>query len=157
VTFEQAIEIILKWEGGYVNDPRDPGGETRYGISKKSFPDLDIANLTLHQAKQIYLENYWMPVRARELPAILRLPVFDTAVNMGVKTAIKLLQRAAYVVVDGHVGPKTIEACERFPGPTWSRFMSKRAKRYTELSTFSTYGDGWLNRLFDVARASLEK
>jgi lysozyme family protein len=157
MTFEQAVEIILRWEGGYVNDPRDPGGETRYGISKKSFPDLDIANLTLHQAKQIYLEQYWMPVRARELPVILRLPVFDTAVNMGVKTAIKLLQKAAYVVVDGHVGPKTIEACERFPGPVWSRFMAKRAKRYTELANFGTFGDGWLNRLFDVARASLEK
>lgn len=157
MNFERAIETVLRWEGGEVNDPRDPGGHTKYGISQRAFPDLDIANLTLHQAKQIYLEQYWMPVRARDLPAILRLPVFDTAVNMGVGTAIKLLQRAAYVVVDGKVGPKTIEACERFPGPTWSRFMAKRAKRYTELSTFGAYGDGWLNRLFDVARASLEK
>lgn len=157
MTFEQAVEVVLKWEGGEVNDPRDPGGHTKFGISRRAFPDLDIAALTLNQAKQIYLEKYWMPVRARELPKILRLPVFDTAVNMGVGTAIKLLQRAAYVVVDGQLGPKTLEACERFPGPTWSRFLAKRAKRYAELSGFTTYGDGWLNRLFDVARASLEK
>jgi lysozyme family protein len=141
MNFEQAVQVVLKWEGGFVDDPRDPGQATKFGISKAANPDIDIANLTLHQAKQIYLEQYWMPVRARELPVILRLPVFD----------------CAYVVVDGHVGPKTIEACERFPGPVWSRFMAKRAKRYTELETFGTFGDGWLNRLFDVARASLEK
>lgn len=157
MNFEQAIAVILKWEGGFVDDPEDPGKATRFGISKRAHPDVDIASLTLNQAKQIYLEQYWMPVRARELPAILRLPVFDTAVNMGVGTAVKLLQRAAYVVVDGQIGPKTIEACERYPGPVWTRFMAKRAKRYAELSTFDTYGDGWLNRLFDVARASMEK
>ena len=82
-TFEDALKFVLKWEGGYSNDPNDPGGETKFGISKRSYPNLDIKNLTLKQAKEIYFQNYWLKAGCDKLTSPLDIIVFDTAVNMG--------------------------------------------------------------------------
>ncbi len=90
--FEKAIEFVLSWEGGYVNDPRDPGGETNYGISKRSFPSLDIKNLTRDQAKQIYFEKYWLKADCDQLAWPINLVVLDTAVNCGVIPAKEMLR-----------------------------------------------------------------
>jgi lysozyme family protein len=155
VNFEAAIAHVLRYEGGLSDDTRDPGGLTRFGISQRAHPDLDIAALTLNEAKQIYLRDYWWPVRAHELPEALRLPVFDCAVNQGVGTAVKLLQRAVGVPADGVIGPATMKAVAEDPRRAWTRFMAKRARRYAENPQFGVYGDGWLNRLFDVARSSM--
>lgn len=86
MNFETAIAYVLRYEGSLSDDKRDPGGLTKFGISQRAYPDLDIAGLTLNEAKQIYLRDYWWPVRAHELPETLRLVVFDCAVNQGVKT-----------------------------------------------------------------------
>ena len=67
MTFEEIIDRVIESEGGYVNDPDDPGGETKYGISKRAYPEIVIKDLTIKQAKQIYYEDYWTPSKADQL------------------------------------------------------------------------------------------
>lgn len=80
--FAAALELLLHFEGGYVNDPNDAGGETKYGISKRAYPNLDIASLTKSDAAEIYLRDYWDACRCSEMPEPLSLSVFDYAVNI---------------------------------------------------------------------------
>ena len=116
--FFEAIEIILKHEGGYVNDKDDPGGETKYGITKRFYPNIDIKYLTKKEAKQIYKDDYWDKNRVDELPEQLRYIFFDMCVNMGRGTAVKILQRSAVssgqkIAVDGGLGPMTLKAIQK--------------------------------------------
>jgi len=109
--FGLAIKKTLEFEGGYSNDPHDPGGETKFGISKRSYPDEDIAALTLRRAKEIYRRDYWAPCRLDEFAhQEVAEAVFDFAVNSGPRRAIQALQRVLGVRADGVVGPKTINA-----------------------------------------------
>ncbi len=114
-TFEQIIKVVLAHEGGYVNDPKDAGGETKYGISKRAFPRVDIQNLTIENATALYRRHYWEPSKAEILPISLRAIHFDTAVNCGTATAIRLLQRAAKVNDDGIFGGVTAGAALNVP------------------------------------------
>ena len=95
VEFEDIIEVVLHHEGGYVNDPDDPGGETNFGIAKRSHPDVDIANLTKDGAKEIYKEHYWDRNKVESLSEDLRHIYFDMCVNQGRGRAVKIMQRAA--------------------------------------------------------------
>ena len=95
VKFDEIIEVVLHHEGGYVNDPKDPGGETNFGIAKRSHPDVDIKNLTKDEAKQIYYQDYWMKNRVPQVPDNLKHIYFDMCVNQGRSRAVKILQRAA--------------------------------------------------------------
>ena len=109
MTIDQAFPILLQFEGTTFTDYRnDNGGETRYGISKASYPNLDIANLTSDQAKAIYATDYWLKGNCAKLKTELQYVHFDSAVNMGVVTAIKLLQRAANILDDGIFGSQTL-------------------------------------------------
>tara|TARA_Y100001963_G_C6523274_1_gene327640 strand:+ start:23 stop:496 length:474 start_codon:yes stop_codon:yes gene_type:complete len=116
MTFDEIIDKVLESEGGYVNDKDDAGGETNMGISKKAYPDVDIKNLTLKEAKQIYYEDYWVPSKAEQLPNQLREIYFDMVVNFGRRGAAKVLQSACNgkntykIKVDGMVGTATIGA-----------------------------------------------
>jgi lysozyme family protein len=150
--FDRAFEIVLGEEGGYSNDARDPGGETKYGIAKKFYPDVDIAALTKDDAKIIYERDYWTPVRAGELPWPLCLYVFDCAVNQGVPTAIRLLQESMGVVVDGKFGPITMQAASGLTSRGTARFMALRARRYAATRNYDVFGLGWFTRLFVVTR-----
>lgn len=146
--FRDAVEIVLKHEGGYVNDPNDPGGETKYGISKRAYPDVDIENLTLEQAKQIYLNDYWNRCQCDNLPAMVRLHVFDAAVNSGVSQAAKWLQRAVRVVEDGKIGAHTIMACRLSdPAVTAMRICAYRLHFLSELNGWKRYSKGWTARI----------
>jgi hypothetical protein len=89
MSFQQAVTFVLAREGGYANDPADPGGETNYGISKRAHPDLDIKSLTVEQAREIYREAYWGPAGCDGLSPGWALVVFDTAVNCGVTRALE--------------------------------------------------------------------
>lgn len=150
--FDLAFEHVVGLEGGYVNDPRDPGGETKFGITKRDHPQENIRNLTLGRAKEIYFKEYWAPVRASELPWPLARLVFDSAVNQGVATSVKLLQKAAGVLPDGVVGPKTLAAVERAElGELCALFLAERGLKYMRTANFSIYGRGWLKRLFKLA------
>lgn len=154
--FDRAFELVVGLEGGYTNDPRDPGGETKYGLSKRANPDLDIKNLTLDQAKAAYAERYWTPARCDELPWPLGLYVFDAAVNQGGGAEILMLQRAAGVAQDGILGVGTMKAITSAdPDELCNLFMAIRALRYTGTRNFDIYGRGWFKRLFSVARVVL--
>lgn len=95
MSFEKAIDFTLRWEGGYVNDPADPGGETKFGISKRAYPAEDIRRLTLERARLIYCRDYWNAINAEELNPQLAIAAFDTAVNMGVTRAKQWLPQCS--------------------------------------------------------------
>jgi lysozyme family protein len=109
-SFEDSMLFLKRWEGGYVADPDDHGGETKYGISKRSYPYLDIRNLTWKDVKLIYLKDYWKPMKCDEMQYPLARAVFDYGVNSGKSRSIKTLQLILNVMVDGVIGPKTLAA-----------------------------------------------
>ena len=150
-TFDQAFEIIIGHEGGYVNDPRDPGGETKYGISKRAYPKEDIKNLTLDRAKLLYKRDYWDAVEAESIPGAARLMLFDCAVNTGVGMAKKLLQRAVGTKDDGIIGPKTRAAISNTPDLAM-KFAGYWLQYYTDLPGWPTYGKGWTRRVANDLR-----
>ena len=145
MNFDKAFDRLIGHEGGYVNDPRDPGGETKFGISKRSYPNLDIANLTVEQAKAIYLRDFWEPLGDAH-PAI-KFQVFDFAVNSGIQTAIRKLQAAIGVADDGHFGAVSSAALQAMDvNDVLMRFVAKRLRFWTALSTWPTYSKGWALR-----------
>ena len=152
--FDSAVKHILQFEGGYVNDPDDAGGETNFGISKRSYPDEDIAGLTIDHAKDIYRRDYWDAVRADELPEYIRLSVFDMAVNMGTKAAVRILQKSVGAGVDGAIGPKTIAAANRIVSGADVDILTHRMEYYVDIverkPTQIKYLKGWLRRAIEV-------
>lgn len=151
--FDRAFEVLVGAEGDYINDPADPGGETKYGISKRAYPGVDIKALTLEDAKAIYRRDYWDRARCGELPWPLAFFVFDAAVNAGATPAVVLLQRLLRLPRDGIPGKATLEAAARAnQRDAVPRYLALRALRYTGTRNFDKYGEGWLFRLFSLAR-----
>lgn len=149
--FQYCIPILLQDEGGYVNDPHDPGGETKYGISKRQFPDLDIANLTPEQAAVIYYDKYWVPCGGGQIPEHLDLWVFTAAVMSGPAQAVKLLQETVGAGQDGQFGPLTLGRVQAFPGGRYHEYLGLFGQHLSGLPGWQYYGRGWLNRLFRLA------
>ena len=156
VKFDEIIEVVLHHEGGYVNDPKDPGGETNFGIAKRSHPDVDIKNLTKDGAKEIYYQEYWMKNRVPQLPDDLKHIYFDMCVNQGRGRAVKILQQTANakgagLKVDGGLGPKTIGALK---GVELQRVRAYRIKYYADLVTrkpdLERFYYGWFKRGLEV-------
>ena len=154
--FDDIIEVVLEHEGGYVNDPDDPGGETNFGIAKRSHPDVDIANLTKDGAKEIYKEHYWDRNKVEDLSEELRHIYFDMCVNQGKGRAVKIMQRAAnakgaVLKVDGGMGPMTIAAMD---GVELDRVRAYRVKYYADLVTrkpdLEKFYFGWFRRALEV-------
>lgn len=151
--FNGYIERILKHEGGYVNHPTDPGGETKYGISKRTYPTVDIRNLSRESAKQIYYRDFWLPLQAWELPNEFAFQALDAAVNHGHDNALRWIQRAVGVADDGRVGPTTLSGIRNTsPEDLVLGFNAERLEFYTKLSTFNTFGRGWVRRIADNLR-----
>ena len=158
--FLRAVEVVLGHEGGYVNDPRDLGGETKYGISKRSYPQEDIKNLTKERAMEIYYRDWWQRYTYGEIVDLaVATKVFDLSVNMGPSAAHKLLQKAlnwldgAGLVVDGVLGPLTIKAAnEADPARLIQALRYMAAERYFELVKARPENKafllGWLNRAY---------
>lgn len=151
-SFEKAFKEIVGVEGGYVNDPKDPGGETKYGISKRSYPNEDIANLTLERAKELYMNDYWNKCHCDTIPFPLDVLIFDTAVNQGTDFAIKELQRLLKVGQDGKIGQETESKLSslKLDNDTLAEFLYYRIMRYFVNSKFNTYGHGWIKRVLKV-------
>ena len=158
VKFDEIIEIVLHHEGGYVNDPKDPGGETNFGIAKRSHPDVDIKNLTKDGAKEIYKEHYWDGNKVESLPEELRHIYFDMCVNQGKGRAVKILQKAANakgknLKVDGGLGPKTLGAIKEY-NPSLPRVRCYRLKHYYDLVNRKPEQEkflfGWYRRTMEV-------
>lgn len=148
MNFDDAFERLIGHEGGYSNHPDDPGGETKFGVSKRSYPMEDIAALTLDRAKAIYRHDFWGPAGCDSVPDAVRFDLFDMAVNSGNRQAIKTLQRTVGTFEDGVLGPATLLALSSMPADrVRMRFNASRLIFMTELKTWTTFGRGWARRL----------
>ena len=160
LTFDQAFERLIGHEGKFTNDRQDRGnwttgvigkGElkgTKYGISAMTYPDLDIKNLTLLQAKQIYKRDWWDKINADQINPALVFQVWDFAINAGMGTAKRKLQLAVGVLDDGIIGNLTIQAINKAElNDILLKFNAERLKYYTSLSTWPRYGKGWTLRV----------
>ena len=148
MTFDEAFSRLLGNEGGYSNNPADPGGETNWGISKRSYPSTDIKNLTQDGAKAIYLRDFWTAAGCDTLPDAINFDVFDMAVNSGVRTAIKTLQDAVKATPDGVIGPLTLQAIkDANPIQLSERFNGSRLLFMAGLPTWPSFGRGWARRI----------
>lgn len=146
--FADFINRILSHEGGYVNDPRDPGGETQWGISKRTYPTVNIKTLTRDQAIALYKRDFWDASKSASLPPSVGFQLLDAAVNSGIGQATRWLQRAARVADDGRIGPATLDAIKAAdPNDLVLRFLAERLEFMTGLKTWSTFGKGWARRI----------
>jgi len=149
VTFDQVFDKLINHEGGYVFNPHDPGGETKFGISKRSYPHLDIHSLTLADAKTIYKRDFWDRAQCDKLHPDLAFELFDGAVNSGIGQSIRWLQRAVGVADDGVVGPLTLASINRENDTSAirARYNGHRLDFMTRLSTWDVFGKGWARRI----------
>jgi len=148
VNFDQAFDRLMLQEGGYVNNPADPGGETKWGISKRSYPDLNIRELTRDQAKEIYLRDFWQHINGEALFDGVAYQAFDFAVNSGIQTAIRALQRAVGVADDGNWGPVSAEAAaSTSESDAIMRLNAERLDFMTRLRAWSSFSRGWARRI----------
>ena len=131
--FNAAFKVVVGEEGGYVNNPADPGGETHFGISKRAYPNVDIAALTLDAARTIYKRDYWDVLELDNRPDGPALCLFDCAVNQGVGMAKILLNQVA-----------------TSSQPFIIAFQAERGVRYAQLPSFAEFGRGWMRRLLRI-------
>lgn len=162
--FNDAFDLLIHAEGGYVNHPKDPGGATKYGVSDRADGQLDglidldhdgggdvpVEKLTLDEARAYYHRYYWVPALCPSFPDPLQFQLFDTAVNSGPAQAVKLLQTALGVTADGQAGPKTMAAIASANLVRLTvRFIAARLRFMTNLKTWDTFGQGWARRIAD--------
>ena len=157
--WQKSFELMLKSEGGYVNNPADPGGMTNLGVTKATWEnwvgrasdEAEMRGLTPEKVEPLYKKKYWDAVRGDELPPGISYLCFDFAVNAGAGRAIKTLQSAVGVTPDGGFGPMTMAAVQAIdPKELIERFSQAKEDFYRSLPTFGTFGKGWLNRVADV-------
>lgn len=162
ITFDEAFKRLIGHEGGYSTDRRDPGNwtggrvgvgtlkGTKFGLAANTYPNLDIKNLTLAQAKAIYKKDWWDKLGADGMHSAIVFQLWDFAINAGKSRAIKELQQAVGVPADGIIGPQTLAAVNSHDlNDVILSLTAERLKFYTSLSTFKTYGKGWTNRVAD--------
>ena len=154
--YDAAFAEIIDVEKGYVNNPDDPGGETKYGVCKRQYPDEDIPNMTLERAKFLFKRDYWDVCKCDELPSPLDLFVFDAAINQGCDEKAnfatqKLLQKTLGVAQDGILGRDTMSKARNAGKGTCAHFMANRALRYTGTRNADKFLFGWFTRLFNIS------
>lgn len=163
--FEPCLQIILSHEGGFVNHPQDPGGATNKGITKKTYENFlkrevsieELKNISDEHINNIYYKRYWNPVKGNRLPLGLDLSMFDWAVNSGPRRASKELQKVLEVSADGIIGKQTLGKIKEHD----VKFLIEnlhvaRETFYRNLSTFETFGKGWLRRNKETCETSLD-
>ena len=163
--FVTSLETVLKHEGGYVDHPKDPGGRTNMGITQavyekylnRTVTEEEMKNIKIGDVRIIYKENYWDKVKGDDLPSGVDFCVFDWAVNSGVSRASKALQKIIGAKADGVIGPNTLKAVESADYEVIIQQLTEAIEDfYKRLSTFDTFGKGWLNRNEKTAMLSLE-
>lgn len=155
--FDKFINRILDHEGGYVNHPNDPGGETKWGISKRSYPHVNIKELTRADAIEIYRKDFWNRVHGQELPREVAFSVLDGAVNSGMGNSVRWLQRAAGVGDDGIIGPLSLAAIRSAnPLDLVLLYNAERLEFMTKLSVWPTFSKGWARRIAQNLRYAAE-
>ena len=157
--FDVAFDTLLGFEGGYSFHAADPGAETMWGVTARVARANgylgDMRSMPRHVAKDLYRKLYWNKIRADELPAVVRYPLFDAAVHSGPVQAIKWLQRAADVQDDGGLGPLTLAAVQREPWRCAVRLTAERLDFMTSLPTWGMFGKGWSRRIAAVLKESM--
>lgn len=141
-------------EGGskFVDDPDDPGGATKWGISQRSYPNEDVRNLTEARAKALFVADYWNPCRCDDLPLTVAIALVDGAFNQGQRKAVQLLQEALRVEPDGLIGTKTLAAAKARPETELvNEFLSRRLLRYSDGKP--KYRRGWFLRVLRLKDA----
>ncbi|GHT95507.1 hypothetical protein FACS1894122_13070 [Alphaproteobacteria bacterium] len=157
--FLKAFEYLMYHEGGYSNNPVDAGGETKFGISKRSYPHLDIKKLTQDQARQIYFVDFWLKGKYESIDdENVALKAFDLAVNVGISQANRLIQRALRstgisVTEDGIIGPITLKAINNADSTDLLAALKSEAAGYYRLianisPSQQTFINGWLRRAY---------
>ena len=163
--FVTSLETVLKHEGGYVDHPKDPGGRTNMGITQavyekylnRTVTEEEMKNIKIGDVRIIYKENYWDKVKGDDLPSGVDFCVFDWAVNSGVSRASKALQKIIGAKADGVIGPNSLKAVESADSEVIIQQLTEaREDFYKRLSTFDTFGKGWLSRNEKTAMLSLE-
>lgn len=154
--FQTCLDHVLRHEGGYVNHPNDPGGETNFGISKRSYPNENIRGMTKKRAGEIYKRDYWDAVRGDDLPYGLDLVAFDAAVNSGVSRGAKWVQGAVGAQQDGKIGPATLLRVSKVDTrASISAACTRRMDFLRTLGTWNDFGKGWTRRVSDVKDTAL--
>ncbi len=157
--YDKCLKAILHHEGGYVNHPKDPGGETNLGVTKRVYIEhggtKDMKELTVEDVAPIYKKGYWDKMKGDDLPGGLDLCVFDFGVNAGPGRSAKYLQTMIGTVADGGIGPNTLKAVNAYVSEhginkSIVNFQNARQKYYESLSTFSTFGRGWTRRVTET-------
>jgi len=155
--FKKCLELVLKSEGGWVNNPKDPGGETNLGVTKKVWEEWvghevkTMKDLTPEDVAPMYQAKYFMACYANQLPVGIDYMAFDAAVNMGPGRAVKLLQECLGCVPDGTIGPRTMQLIDqKKPEDIVDLYSKRKTSFYEGLATFATFGKGWLKRVEDV-------
>lgn len=164
--FAPSLARVLQHEGGYVDDPQDPGGATNHGVTQAAYDAWrqshglarsPVRGISAAEVAAIYRQNYWNAIWGDELPAGVDYAVFDFAVNSGVKRASRYLQRIVGVPDDGQVGPVTIAAVNAKPAcATIAALSAARLDFLGQLPTFPRFGKGWTTRVADVGLTAAE-
>jgi lysozyme family protein len=155
--FQKCLDLVLKSEGGWVNNFSDPGGETNLGVTKKVWEEWvghdvkTMKGLTPKDVAPMYQAKYWMSCYANQLPKGVDYMAFDMAVNAGPGRAIKLLQESVGCVPDGVIGPRTMQLIDQKNAQdVVQAYSNRKTSFYESLPTFATFGKGWLKRVEDV-------
>jgi len=160
--FDHSLDLVLKSEGGFVNNPKDPGGMTNLGVTANTWSSFkgratnekEMRSLTRDDVAPLYEKKYWDACKCDDLPSGIDYLVFDFAVNSGPGRSIKMLQRALGLPEDGAVGPVTLQNVDVMDKTELiSRFSDAKKHFYESLPTFATFGKGWLKRV-DEARVN---
>ena len=170
--YQICLEMILHHEGGYVNHPKDPGGETNLGVTKRVYEEWtmsqdlltkDMKDLEVKDVAPIYKRNYWDRIKGDKLPSGLDLCVFDFGVNAGTGRSAKFLQTLIGTTVDGGIGPNTLKALDGFTQhqqrgikDVINMFQDSRQGYYESLSTFATFGRGWTRRVKETTASAMK-
>ena len=163
--YDECLKTILHHEGGYVNHPKDPGGETNLGVTKRVYQEhggtKDMKDLLVEDVAPIYKKGYWDRMKGDDLPGGLDLCVFDFGVNAGPGRAAKFLQSMIGTTVDGGIGPNTLAKVEEYirengEHESVEKYQSMRQEYYEQLSTFATFGKGWTRRVEETTKLALD-
>ena len=163
--WDKCFDLVIVNEGGYVDNPADPGGATNWGCTKAVWEQYighevskeDIRNLTKEDVKPLYKRNYWDAIHGDALPSGLDYCLFDCAINSGVGRAAKFIQEIVGVFADGAIGNNTVTAINQMNTVTMINELSDKRQAFLEsLKTFPVFGKGWTKRVTEVRIKSLE-
>tara|TARA_X000001316_G_C914843_1_gene29407 strand:+ start:175 stop:711 length:537 start_codon:yes stop_codon:yes gene_type:complete len=170
--YQKCLNMILHHEGGYVNHPKDPGGETNLGVTKRVYEEWtmkegydakDMKDLTVEDVAPIYEKNYWGRMKCDSIPSGLDLCLFDFGVNAGTGRSAKFLQRMIDTTADGGIGPNTLKKLNEFISmqqrgviDVINMFQDERQKYYESLPTFESFGKGWTRRVKETTASALK-